>query len=126
MKYDDNIAMRDFVEFQLISARDQNGSAEHVLGKALLWYEVLANSSGLNLDQELLANKILSGASVKALYDYLVALDPNGIVEWRDSISSNFRLLDNFIEISLSRLETDLPSEEHGNPGLIEPAFLVP
>lgn len=126
MKYDDNIAMRDFVEFQLISARDQNGSAEHVLGKALLWYEVLANSSGLNLDQELLANKILSGASVKALYDYLVALDPNGIVEWRDSISSNFGLLDNFIEISLSRLETDLPSEEHGNPGLIEPAFLVP
>ncbi|MBT3995933.1 MAG: hypothetical protein HOF01_09050 [Chloroflexi bacterium] len=33
MKFDDNLAMRNFVEFLLISARDQSGSAEHVLGK---------------------------------------------------------------------------------------------
>ena len=86
----------------------------------------MSNSSGLNLDQELSENKVLSGPSVKALNDYLVALDPDDVVAWRDNISSDWNLLDEFVEISLTRLETDLPSNEHGNPGLIDPAFLVP
>jgi hypothetical protein len=80
----------------------------------------------LNLDDELRANKRLSGASAKLLFDYLVGLDPADLPAWQTIIFSDAGRADEFIAISLSRLEADLPTADWGHPTLMEPTFLMP
>jgi hypothetical protein len=126
MRFPDDEVTRGWVEFLLTVTRDQAGSAEHVLGHTLVWYEVLGDTSGLNLDDELRENGVLSATSTKALYDYLVSLTQDEVVAWRNKISASQAVLDEYVEIALGRLEVDLPSTSHGNPDLIEPAFLIP
>ncbi len=126
LKFPDTPIMRSYAGSILTSTRDLRGSAEHVLGHTLLWSEVLSDTSQLNLDEELRNNGVLSGASTKALFDYLVALKQGDVLAWRTEISTSVELLDEYVEIALGRLKADLPSTEHGNPGLIEPAFLIP
>jgi hypothetical protein len=126
MKFPDNPIIRNYASFLLNSTRDLSGSAEHVLGHTLLWSEVLTDTSQLDLDEELRATGVLSGASAKALFDYLVSLQQEDVLAWRTEISASPGLLDEYVEIALGRLEADLPSTAHGNPGLIEPAFLIP
>ncbi len=126
MRFPNSDVMNSWVGRILEITQAQDGSAEHVLGHTLLWYESLADSSGLNLDDELRANGVLSATSAKSLFDFLVALKQEEVLEWRAQISANPALLDEYIEISLGRLEDDLPSQFHGNPGLVEPAFLIP
>ena len=126
MRFANSNVMRNEVQFILDNSRLFIGSPEHVLGQNLLWHEVLADTSGLNLDDELRANKRLSGESAKALYDYLVSLDPADVTAWVTIVMSDASRANEFIAISLSRLETDLPVADWGNPGLREPAFLAP
>ena len=126
MRFPDTQIMRDDVQFALDSSKTLSGSAEHVLGHNMLWYEVLADSSGLNLDDELRANKRLSATSAKALFDYLVSIDPANVNAWLNAISADTSIPNQFNAISLSRLEADLPVANHGNPTLREPAFIIP
>jgi len=126
MRFPDVDVMRNEVQFILDNSRLRIGSAEHVLGHTLLWHEVFADTSGLNLDDELRANKHLSGSSAKELYDYLVSIDPADVTAWVTIILSDASRADEFVAISLSRLEADLPIADWGNPELREPAFLAP
>jgi len=126
MRYPDDSVTRGDVQFILDNNKALTGSAEHVLGHTILWNEVLTDSSGLNLDDELRANKRLSGTSSKALFDYLVGLDPATVNDWFTQITSDVTRVDEYIAIALSRLEADLPTAVWGNPTLREPAFLVP
>ena len=126
MRFPDADVMHNEVQFILETSRSLIGSAEHVLGHNMRWHEVLADTSGLNLDDELRANKRLSGSSAKALYDYLVSIDPADVTAWATIILSDASRATEFAAISLSRLETDLPITNWGNPGLREPAFLAP
>ena len=126
MRFSDADVMRDEVQFILDNSRLRIGSTEHVLGHNFLLHEVLADTSGLNLDDELRANKRLSGSSAKALYDYLVSIDPANVTAWATIILSDASRANEFVTISLSRLETDLPITDWGNPNLREPAFLAP
>jgi len=126
MRLPDADVMRNEVQFILDNSSSLIGSSEHVLGHNLLWHAVLADTSGLNLDDELRANKRLSGSSAKALYDYLVSIDPADVTAWATIILSDASRANEFVAISLSRLETDLPINNWGNPGLREPALLAP
>ena len=126
MRFPDADVMRNKVQFILDNSRSLIGSAEHVLGLNMLWHEVLADTSRLNLDDELRANKRLSGSSAKALYYYLVSIDSGDVTAWATIILSDASRANEFVAISLSRLETDLPIANWGNPGLREPAFLAP
>lgn len=126
MRFPDVNVVRSEVEYLLNSSKTLTGSPEHVLGHKLLWHEVLADSSGLNLDDELRTNKKLSGSSAKALFDYLVGLNPSDIDAWVSGIFAVASADDEYIAISLSRLEPDLSTVNYGNPALREPAFLVP
>jgi hypothetical protein len=126
MRFSDVDVMRNEVQFILDNSRSFVGSAEHLLGHNLLWHEVLADTSGLNLDDELRANKRLSGSSAKALFDYLVSLDPADVTAWATIVLSDASRANEFAAISLSRLEADLSIADWGNPGLREPAFLAP
>ncbi len=126
MRFSDVDVMHNEVQFILDNSRLLIGSAEHVLGHNFLWHEVLADTSGLNLDDELRANKRLSGSSAKALFDYLVSLDPADVTAWATIVLSDASRATEFAAISLSRLETDLPVINWGNPGLRELAFLAP
>ena len=126
MRFPDVTVVRNEVQFILDNNKALAGSAEHVLGHNILWHEVLTNTSGLNLDEELRSNKRLSSASSKALFDYLVSIAPADIDVWVSEIFANTSAADEFIAISLSRLELDLPVADHGNPTLREPAFIIP
>lgn len=126
LKFPDTPVVRNEAEFALNNSKTLTGSAEHVLGHNFLWHEVLTDTSGLNLDDELRANKRLSGASSKALFDYLVSLDPATLNSWAAEISANSTAAEEFSAISLSRLEADLANSLYANPGLREPAFLIP
>jgi hypothetical protein len=126
MPFSDADVVRNEVQFILDNSRSFIGSAEHVLGHNLLWHEVLADTSGLNLEDELRANKRLSGSSAKALYDYLVSIDPADVEAWATIILSDGSRANEFVAISLSRLEVDLPITNWGNPKLREPTFLAP
>jgi hypothetical protein len=126
MRYPDLSVTRAEIQFVLDNSKALSGSAEHVLGHNILWNEVLTDTSGLNLDDELRANKRLSGTSLKALFDYLVALDPAAVNDWFTLITSDATRPDEYIAIALSRLEVDLPTAVWGNPTLKEPAFLIP
>lgn len=92
----------------------------------MLWMESLANTSGIGTNTELLNNRRLSSATAKALYDFLVAMQPSEIDAWVTSIFSVPTRADQFMAISLSRLETELPIADYGNPDLKESAFLSP
>ncbi|MBN4074206.1 hypothetical protein JYT27_00095 [bacterium AH-315-D21] len=126
MRYPDVPVMRESAEFLLDVTRRLDGSAEHVLGYTMLWHEVLVNTSGLNLGDELRTNKVLSATSAKALFDYLVSLDPADVESWNSEIFASSAAADEFVEISLSRLEADLATADYGNPGLQGAAFLAP
>jgi hypothetical protein len=126
MRFADVPVVRNEMKFILDNSKAFIGSTEHVLGHNMLWHEVLANTSGLNLGDELRANKRLSGASAKALFDYLVSLDPTDVNAWKAIAFSDSTRADEFIAISLSRLESGLPTSFWGNPTLRKPAFLVP
>jgi hypothetical protein len=126
MRFPDIPAMRNEAQFILDNNKAMIGSPEHVLGHTMLWHEVLADTSGLNLDDELRTNKRLSGSSAKKLYDYLVSLAPADFEAWRTIIFSDASRADEFVTISLSRLEASLPTADYGHPTLREPAFLVP
>ena len=126
IRYPNNSIVQGEVQFVLDNSKALEGSAEHVLGHNFLWYEVLTNTSGLGFDAELRANKKLSATSAKALFDYLVSLDPSALNAWVSQISVTTSAPDEFAAISMSRLEDDLPAALHGNPGLREPAFLIP
>jgi hypothetical protein len=126
MRFPDVNVVRNEVQFILDNNKALAGSAEHVLGHNMLWHEVLTDTSALNLDDELRANKRLSSASSKALFDYLVSIDPAEINAWVSEIFANTSAADEFIAISLTRLEADLPTANHGNPTLREPAFIIP
>lgn len=126
MRFSDTHVMHSEVQFILDNSRSLIGSPEHVLGHNLLWHEVLADTSGLNLDDELRANKRLSGSSAKALYDYLVSINPADVAAWATIVLSDASRATEFATISLSRLEADLPITSWGNPGLREPAFIAP
>jgi hypothetical protein len=126
MRFPDVTVVRNEVQFVLDNNKALNGSAEHVLGHNMLWHEVLTNTSGLGFDAELRTNKRLSSASSKALFDYLVSINPTNVDDWVSEIFANSTAADEFIAISLSRLEVDLPVANHGNPTLREPAFIIP
>jgi hypothetical protein len=126
MRAPDNTVTRNLAEFILGNSKALSGSAEHVLGHMLLWHEVLADTSMLNLDDELRANKRLSGASAKLLFDYLVSLDPADLPAWQSIVFSDSGRADEFVAISLSRLESGLDAASWGHPTLREPTFLVP
>ncbi|MCH8909321.1 MAG: hypothetical protein IH867_01120 [Chloroflexi bacterium] len=126
MRNPDVPIMRESVEFLLNNTRRLSGSAEHVLGYTMLWHEVLADTSGLNLGEELRTNKVLSGASAKALFDYLVSLDPHDVESWKSEIFVSSSAADEFVAISLGRLEVGLATDDYGNPGLRSVAFLTP
>jgi len=126
MRFPDVNVVRNELQFILDNNKALAGSAEHVLGHNMLWHEVLTDTSALNLDDELRTNKRLSSASSKALFDYLVSIDPANIGAWVSEIFANTTAADEFIAIALTRLEVDLPVANHGNPTLREPAFIIP
>lgn len=126
MRYPDYPVVRNEILFHLNNSASRSGSPEHVLGHNLLWHEVLTDTSGLGLGDELRSQKRLSSTSAKALFDYLVSLAPADIDAWSSIVLSNASAVGEFISISLSRLEQDLPVSVHGNPTLREPAFIVP
>lgn len=126
MRFPDVPTMRSSVEFSLENTSNQIGSVDHALGYRILWMESLANTSGLGTDIELLNNKRLSSSTAKALFDYLVAMQPDDIDSWISEIFAVPTRDDQFKAISLSRLENDLPNVDYGNPDLLQPAFLAP
>ena len=126
LRFPDIALMRDAVEFVLDNTNDLLGSRDHALGYKMLWMETLANTSGLGTNTELLNDRRLSSPTAKALYDFLVAMQPSEIDAWVTSIFSVSTRADQFMAISLSRLETDLQVADYGNPDLRESAFLVP
>jgi hypothetical protein len=126
MNYPDIEPVRDSAVFILNNANNLAGSVDHSLGLKMLWMESLANTSGLGTNTELLNNKRLSSSTAKSLYDYLVALQPSEVNQWVADIFAVPAYADQFIAISMSRLEADLPKSSWSNPTLREPAFLVP
>ena len=126
LRFPDIAPMRDSAEFILDNTNQLSGSRDHALGYKMLWMESLANTSGIGTNTELLNNRRLSSATAKALYDFLVAMQPSEIDTWVTSIFSVSTRADQFMAISLSRLETELPIADYGNPDLKESAFLSP
>ena len=126
MRFPDIPTMRDSVDFTLDRTNNLLGSPEHSLGYKMLWMETFANTSRLDTNTEFVANKRLSATTAKALYDYLVDLQPSRIEGWVVGIFSVSTRVDRFLAISKSRLESELPTADYGNPGLIESAFLAP
>ena len=92
----------------------------------MLWMESLANTSRLGTNTELVDERRLSSSTTKALYDFLVAMEPSRVDGWVIGIFAVSTRADRFMAIALSRLEPDLSTADYGNPGLKEPAFLVP
>ena len=126
MRFPDIAPMRSSVQFDLDNTNDLLGSPEHSLGYKLLWMESLANTSGLGTESELLNNRRLSSSTAKALYDFLVAMQPSEVDSWVTNIFAVSTRADRFMAISLSRMEIDLSTADYGNPGLDDAAFLAP
>ncbi|MCI0851998.1 MAG: hypothetical protein J4O01_08070, partial [Chloroflexi bacterium] len=126
MRFPDVAPMRSSASFILDNTNSLSGSADHSLGYKMLWMETLANTSGLGTNTELVNDRRLSSSTAKALYDFLVAMQPSRVEGWVIGIFSVSTRADRFMAISLSRLEADLATADYGNPGLQETAFLVP
>ena len=126
MRFPDVAPMRNSVEFALENTNGLLGSPEHSLGYKMLWMETLANTSRLDTRTELVNERRLSASTAKALYDYLVALEPSRVEGWVVGIFSVSTRADRFMGISASRLEAGLEAADYGNPGLQESAFLAP
>ena len=126
MRFPDVAPMRSSVSSILDNTNSLSGSADHSLGYKMLWMETLANTSGLGTNTELVNDRRLSSSTAKALYDFLVAMQPSRVEGWVIGIFSVSTRADRFMAISLSRLEADLATADYGNPGLQETAFLVP
>jgi hypothetical protein len=123
MRYPDIERMQDFVDFHL---ENKTGSSDHLLGYRMLWMESLANTSGLGTAEELATEGRLSSGTAKGLFDYLVGLPLIEIDSWVSTIFSVPSREQEFMAISRTRLESDLPVAEYSNPDLYRPAFLVP
>ena len=126
MKFPDNPAMRTTTLSRLEETSSLSKSPEHDLGYKMLWMESLANTSGIGTHVELPNNKRLSASSAKELYDYLVAMKPTDVDSWVEEIFAVTNRTDQFMAISLNRLERDLSNTEHGNPALLGPGLLAP
>jgi hypothetical protein len=126
MRFPDIAPMQEAVDFALTTTNNLTGSADHSLGYKVLWMESLADTSGLETRAELLDAKRLSWTTARALYDYLVAMQPSEVDPWVDDIFSVSPRADQFMTISRSRMEADLATSDSGNPGLREAAFLIP
>ncbi|MCZ6539604.1 MAG: hypothetical protein O6922_07245 [Chloroflexi bacterium] len=126
MRFPDIAPMRSSVKFALDNTNGLLGSPEHSLGYKLLWMETLANTSGLGTESELLNDRRLSSSTAKAMYDFLVAMQPSEVDSWVREIFAVSTRADRFMAVSLSRLEIDLATADYGHPGLDGPAFLAP
>ncbi|MCZ6539134.1 MAG: hypothetical protein O6922_04840, partial [Chloroflexi bacterium] len=126
MRFPDIAPMRSSVNFILDNTNNLLGSTDHSLGYKMLWMETLANTSGLGTNTELVNNRRLSASGAKALYDFLVAMQPSRVDGWVIGIFSVSTQADRFMAISLTRLEAGLTTADYGHPGLQESAFLAP
>ena len=126
MRFPDVAPMRNSVEFALENTNGLLGSPEHSLGYKMLWMETLANTSRLDTHTELVNERRLSASTAKALYDYLVAIEPSRVEGWVVGIFSVSTRADRFMAISASRLEAGLEVADYSSPSLQESAFLAP
>lgn len=100
---------------------------EHGLGYEVMWLGALQDVGGLGLAIELRTDGVLSATSALAYYNYLLTIDGQDPVSWVNArLAGGNSLIEEFREITLSRLVPALSPDAEGHPHLLDLAFLTP
>jgi hypothetical protein len=103
------------------------GGEEHDLGYVLMWLAALQDPGGLGLAGELRSDGVLSAASARAFYDYLLSIEPADASRWvSERLTGQTAGVEEYRGIALARLVEGLPPADEGHPDLREVAFLAP
>ncbi len=92
-----------------------------------MWLGALQNVGVLGLATELRTDGVLSATSALAYYNYLLTIDGQDSISWVNArLAGGNSLIEEFREITLSRLVPGLSPATEGRPHLLDLAFLAP
>ncbi len=121
-------AMQQSSEKLLLGIVDEASTGEeHSLGYVYLWATVMLDLPKAALRSEIEARHTLSVPASKALFDYLVAIKPEGVTLWTQAVSGAAQqAITWFRGIVKARLLDGLPQDSEGHPDLVEAALAAP